>query len=67
LSLNDIFYTSIRTGIINNLAQTEANWINKSDTRNAVLSYSYRFGKASSSAAKRNDSGADEEKNRVKN
>jgi ferric enterobactin receptor len=67
LSLNDIFYTSIRTGIINNLAQTEANWINKSDTRNAVLSYSYRFGKASSSTAKRNDSGADEEKNRVKN
>lgn len=67
LSLNDIFYTSIRTGIINNLAQTEANWINKSDTRNAVLSYSYRFGKVSSSTAKRNDSGADEEKNRVKN
>lgn len=67
LSLNDIFYTSIRTGIINNLAQTEANWINKSDSRNGVLSYSYRFGKASSSAAKRSDSGADEEKNRVKN
>ena len=67
LSLNDIFYTGIRTGVINNLAQTEANWINKSDSRNAVLSYSYRFGKASSSAAKRSDSGADEEKNRVKN
>lgn len=67
LSLNDIFYTSIRTGVINNLAQTEANWVNKSDSRNAVLSYSYRFGKASPSAAKRSDSGADEEKNRVKN
>jgi ferric enterobactin receptor len=67
LSLNDIFYTSIRTGIINNLAQTEANWINKSDSRNAVLSYSYRFGKAFSSAAKRDDSGASDEKNRVKN
>ena len=67
LSFNDIFYTSIRTGTINNLAQTEANWVNRSDSRNAVLSYSYRFGKAYSSAAKRKDSGADEEKNRVKN
>jgi ferric enterobactin receptor len=66
LSFNDVFYTSIRTGTINNLAQTEANWINKSDSRNAVLSYSYRFGKAFSSASKRNDSGASEEKNRVK-
>ena len=67
LSVNDIFYTSIRTGTINNLAQTEANWVNKSDSRNAVLSYSYRFGKAFSSAAKRSESGASEEKNRVKN
>jgi hypothetical protein len=67
LSFNDIFYTSIRTGTINNLAQTEANWINRSDTRNAVLSYSYRFGKAFSSTPKRSESGANEEKNRVKN
>ncbi len=67
LTANDIFRTRIYNGIINNLANTEANWKNKQDSRNFVLSYSYRFGKAFSSPAKHESSGADAEKNRVKN
>jgi ferric enterobactin receptor len=67
LSINDIFYTRINKGTINNLALTEANWVNRADSRLAILSYSYRFGKAISSPSKHETSGADAEKNRVKN
>lgn len=67
LTANDIFRDRIFNGVINNLAATEANWRNKQDSRNFVLSYSYRFGKAFSSPAKHESSGADAEKNRVKN
>ncbi len=67
LSINDLFYTKINKGTINNLAQTEANWINKSDSRYVVFSLSYRFGKAFSTPNKQDGSGADDEKNRVKN
>lgn len=66
LTVNDIFYTSVRTGIINNLVQTEASWVNKSDTRTAVVSFNYRFGKTFSTPAKHDNNGADAEKNRVK-
>nr|WP_068887032.1 outer membrane beta-barrel protein [Pedobacter panaciterrae] len=67
LALNDLFYSRINRGIINNLAQTEANWTNKGDSRNAVVSLSYRFGKAFTTPAKHGESGAESEKNRVKN
>ncbi|WP_426327927.1 TonB-dependent receptor domain-containing protein [Pedobacter sp. R-06] len=67
LTANDIFRTRVYNGIINNLANTEANWVNRQDSRSVVLSYSYRFGKAFSSPAKHESSGADAEKNRVKN
>ena len=67
LSVNDLFYTKINKGIINNLAQTEANWVNRSDSRNVVFSLSYRFGKAFSSPQKYESSGAESEKGRVKN
>jgi len=67
LTANDIFRNRIYNGVINNLAATEANWTNKQDSRAVVLSYSYRFGKAFSSPAKHESSGADAEKDRVKN
>lgn len=67
LTANDIFRNRIFNGVINNLAATEANWTNRGDTRTVVLSYSYRFGKAFFSPAKHESSGADAEKNRVKN
>lgn len=67
LTANDIFRTRIYTGVINNLANAEANWVNRQDSRSVVASYSYRFGKAFSSPSKHESSGADSEKNRVKN
>jgi hypothetical protein len=67
LTANDIFRTRVYNGIINNLANTEANWVNRQDSRSVVVSYSYRFGKTFSSPAKHESSGADAEKNRVKN
>lgn len=67
LSVNDIFLSKINRGTINNLALTDANWVNRSDSRTAILSFSYRFGKAFSTPQKHDASGADEEKNRVKN
>jgi hypothetical protein len=67
LVVNDIFYTFKNTGVINNLYQTKANWVNLSDTRTVVLSLSYRFGKAISDQRKHNANGAEDERNRVKN
>ncbi len=67
LALNDMFRGRVINGIINNLAATEANWKNKSDSRTAVLSFSYRFGKTFSTKARSEQSGAESEKSRVKN
>jgi len=66
LSINDIFRSKVYKGVINNLAQTEANWVNRGDTRTAVLTFSYRFGKTFSTQAKHDDSG-EELRSRVKN
>lgn len=67
LAFNDIFRDRVINGVINNLALTEANWKNKNDSRNAVLSFSYRFGQTFSTKARTEQSGAESEKNRVKN
>lgn len=64
---NDLFYTRITNGQINNLRNTEAGWRNRSDSRNVVLSYSYRFGKTLSGLRKHKNTGAEDEQNRVKN
>jgi hypothetical protein len=64
---NDIFYTFENNGVINNLRRTKANWTNLSDTRNVVLSLSYRFGKSISGQRKHNANGAEDEQNRVRN
>lgn len=67
LSVNDIFYTKINTGTINNLANTQASWVNKGDSRNAVLSFSYRFGKAIADLRKHEATGAQSEQKRANN
>lgn len=64
---NDLFYTKIVNGKINNLASVEAGWRNRSDSRNVVVSYSYRFGKTFSDLKKHKNTGAEAEQNRVKN
>ena len=66
LSVNDIFYTRINRGVINNLQLAEASWTNRNDSRMATFSFSYSFGKAFSQK-KYESSGADSEKNRVRN
>jgi hypothetical protein len=64
--INDIFYTQINRGVINNLAYTEANWRNANDTRTIGIAFAYRFGKTISSQRRHNATGAEAEQNRVK-
>ncbi len=64
---NDLFYNFKNGGIINNLQNTRANYLNLSDTRTVVLSLSYRFGKAIAGLRKHDSDGAESERNRVKN
>ncbi|MGV9002909.1 outer membrane beta-barrel protein [Flavobacterium sp.] len=66
LSANDIFYSNLNTGIIKNLQNTEANWTNKSDSRFLALTFTYSFGKSFTNKNEYDSSGADNEKNRVK-
>jgi len=67
LTVNDIFYSYRNTGVINNLALAEASYHNRNDTRLAVLTLSYRFGKAINNQRQHEANGAETEKNRVKN
>ncbi|MDB5086097.1 MAG: Outer rane receptor protein mostly Fe transport [Mucilaginibacter sp.] len=67
LTVNDIFYIYRNTGVINNLALAEASYHNRNDTRLAVLTLSYRFGKAIANQRQHEANGAESEKNRVKN
>jgi hypothetical protein len=67
LGLLDIFRTAVNKGIINNLANTEATYNNVWDTRQAVLTFSYRFGRELGGERKHTTTGAESEKNRVKN
>ena len=65
LSANDLFYSRIGSGIINNLAQTDADWNSKFDSRSVTLTISIRFGKSTSNKQKYNSSGSEDEQNRV--
>ncbi|NMH28892.1 TonB-dependent receptor [Flavobacterium silvaticum] len=66
LNLNDVFYTNIYTGTINNLKLTDATWVNKPDSRSVSLTFNYSFGKAFQQKNSYDASGADSEKSRVK-
>lgn len=65
-AVNDIFYGQINTGTINNLKLTDATWVNKPDSRFAALTFTYSFGKVFKTKEQHEASGADSEKNRVK-
>jgi hypothetical protein len=67
LVFNDIFYTQVNSGVINNLANTLADYHNLGDSRQVVVSLSYRFGKALSDQRKHDDNASESEQNRVKN
>ncbi len=65
-TLNDIFHTRIGSGIINNLRLTKADWNSTLDTRVAVLTFSYNFGKATKGREKHTGSGSESERQRVR-
>jgi hypothetical protein len=65
-TVNDILYTQINRGIINNLANTEANWRNANDTRTFTIALVYRFGKTINDLRKHNQNSAQQEQNRVR-
>jgi len=67
LVVNDIFHSFVNSGQINDLAATKADYRNISDTRTAVLSISYRFGKTIAGQRKKVGNAAEDEQNRVKN
>ena len=67
LVFNDFLYTFRTRGIINNLQNTRADWVNVFDSRQFILSFSYRFGKALTGQRRHDASGAETEQNRVKN
>jgi hypothetical protein len=66
LALNDLFYLSRNNADIISLVQASASFRNRNDTRYALLSFSYRFGKAISDQRKHDANGVESEKNRVK-
>ncbi len=65
-TVNDILYTQINRGIINNLANTEANWRNENDTRTITIALSYRFGKTIADLRRHDQNSAQQEQNRVR-
>lgn len=65
-SVNDVFYGGIVNGTINNLRLTDATWINRRDSRFGAITFTYSFGKSFKSKEEHDASGADSEKNRVK-
>jgi len=67
LNVNDIFYSRVNSGIINNLALTDASYRNLSDSRFATLSLNYRFGKSIANLRTHEAAGARDEQSRVKN
>lgn len=67
LSINDLLFTNINQGAINNLYQTNASFRTLKDSRAALLTLSMRFGKSVKDQRKHNQTGAGEESDRVKN
>ena len=66
IAANDIFYSQIGSGIINNLKQTNADWNSKFDSRNVTITLSIKFGKTGSLKKKHNGSGSESEQQRIR-
>ncbi|GGE70387.1 hypothetical protein EV200_11179 [Pedobacter psychrotolerans] len=67
LVVNDLFHSYVNSGTINNLLQTQANYRNVLDTRTAILTLSYRFGKSISGQRKHDETSTNSEQGRIKN
>ncbi|MCW5923568.1 MAG: TonB-dependent receptor [Saprospiraceae bacterium] len=65
LSLSDILYTQF-SNVYVNYANIEVDFLQRNDTRNARLTFSYRFGNTDLKGARRRDTSSDTETSRVK-
>jgi hypothetical protein len=65
LSVNDILYSQF-SNVYVNYPNIELNFLQRNDTRNARLTFSYRFGNASLKNARRRETGSESENSRVK-
>jgi hypothetical protein len=65
-TVNDILYTQINRGIINNLANIEANWRNENDTRTVTIALAFRFGKTIADLRRHSQNSAQQEQNRMR-
>lgn len=65
LSLNDLFYTQF-SDVYVNFENIELNFLQRNDTRNVRLTFSYRFGNTELKGARRRDTGSESETSRVK-
>lgn len=63
---NDIFYSYLNKGVINNLRLTDASYKNLVDTRFVGLVFTYAFGKVIENKKKYEGGGAESEQNRIK-
>ncbi len=66
LVFNDILYTNINSGVINNLQNTYADYENLGDTRFVALTFTYAFGKNFESKQASERSSSESEQSRVK-
>jgi outer membrane receptor protein involved in Fe transport len=65
LSLNDLFYTQF-SDVYVNYENIELNFLQRNDTRNARLTFSYRFGNTELKGSRRRETGSESETSRVK-
>ncbi|HEU4553860.1 MAG TPA: outer membrane beta-barrel protein [Chitinophaga sp.] len=65
LSVNDIFYSRLNYGDINNLTNATGHYRNKGDSRVAQLTFTYNFGKTYEKRS-RSTGGADAEEQRIR-
>jgi hypothetical protein len=66
VSVSDVLYSFRIRGTINNLQLTDAGWNSLRDSRVVSCTFSYRFGKNTSSKPSHNANGAESEQKRVK-
>ncbi len=67
LTINDLLYTRVNKGVINNLRQTYADYHNMGDSRVVGISFNYGFGKSFKTKARQGGGSASDEQGRVKN
>lgn len=65
LSLNDIFYTQF-SNVYVNYTNIELDFLQRNDSRNARLTFSYRFGNTELKGTRRRDTSSESETSRVK-